>query len=182
MRNVNQILLTTAALTVASVLSSPAAAWAQDAEQVIPIAPGVSLVVTSPDMASQGALQPLPMPDPAALIQAAEQNMESIQADMLRAVMMQEGLIPASVPSIPPGAAAVVVTSFSDGHGICSQRIVYPRNGGAPQVQISASSGTCGMSGVKPAAVTPVVSPRPPALTPRAPVSNPHLVLADAAG
>lgn len=178
MRKLKQILFLSTGIAAASLLAVPEAARAQNAAQVIPVAPGINLVVTT----FGGAPPPIvmQMPDPIALIQQTERNLEVAQASMLQQVgMLQQNLPRMAMPSIPQGTAAIVVTSFSDGHGICTQRTVYPANGGAPQVDVSATDGACKMIGVK---ATPTVSPLPPASTPAAPVRKPQLVLADAAG
>ena len=177
MRKLKQILFLSTGIAAAALLSVPEAARAQNVTQVIPVAPGINLVVTTP-----GAAPPLivmPMPDPVALIQQTERSLEAAQASMLQQVgMLQQDLPQMAMPSIPQGAAAIVVTSFSDGQGVCTQRTVYPANGGAPQVDVSATDGPCKMIGFK---VTPTISPLPPAATPAAPDRRPQLVVADAA-
>jgi hypothetical protein len=96
------------------------------------------------------------MPSPVAMIR----QMDQMMADMERSFAAPAWLDPnrtieAAMPGLPqPGGAivgplaGVVVTSFSDGHGTCTQRITYKGDGSAPVVQVSSTGDACASAGV----------------------------------
>jgi len=96
------------------------------------------------------SLMATPMPDPGQVIRSVMQG----------------------VPQAMPGSG-VVVTSFSTGHGTCSQTITYgnPGNGGQPTVKVSSSGDACGQIGASaPVEITqPVPAPQQVLPTPAAP-------------
>jgi hypothetical protein len=106
------------------------------------------------------------MPSPVAMIR----QMDQMMANMQRGFAMQEAAM-RDLPQIGDGVAGgavsgVVVTSFSNGHGTCTQRITYSGNGAAPIVQTSSTGDGCAGTG------TPASSPELPAPKPAAP----HLI------
>jgi hypothetical protein len=100
------------------------------AQQVIPVAPGVVLVM--PPAAAT--------PDPVAMMQQMDAMM---QAQLQQAAAMQ-----GSVPAADGAYASVVVTSFSDGAHSCTARVVVPGNGAASTVQVSETGDGCASLGV----------------------------------
>ena len=72
--------------------------------------------------------------------------------------------------AIPPTGGAytrVVVTSVTNSHGTCTQRITYTGNGAPPKVQVSSTGDACanaGTDGATPAALPEVRTPQPRSL------------------
>lgn len=160
-----------AAVSGAALLAGVGVARAQGPVQVIPVAPGISLVV------SQSATPP-PMPvlaSPFAALQQAELALAEVNMSMAQAAFQ-----PVDMPAMPPGAQAVTVVSFSDGTHSCTQRIIYPANGAAPQVQLTSMGGACQAPAFR-GKVQPMAEPLPPAALPRQHAAQPSLILADAA-
>ncbi len=160
-----------AAISGAALLAGAGVARAQGPVQVIPVAPGISLVV------SQSAA-PAPMPVLASSFAALQQaELALAEANMSLA---QAALQPVDMPAMPPGAQAVTVVSFSDGTHSCTQRIIYPANGGAPQVQLTSAGGECQAPAFRDK-LRPMAEPLPSAALPPRHTAPPRLILADAA-
>jgi hypothetical protein len=153
---------------------------AKSTEQVFPIAPGVKLVVTSQGLrtpvlvqtSSMPVLMPI-MPNPFAMMQQIAQTLTAAQQSL-----MQESFMPVALPTLPRGASAVVITSFSNGRGTYTQRIVYPADGGAPQVHVSTVGDARNGDWSKPAVLPETLQLRP-VTVPSAVSPRPRLVLAD---
>jgi len=133
--------------------------------QVISVGPGVALVVPA-----QAA--PAMLPEPVAMMQQMDAMM---QAQLQQAAAMQ-GAMPVASGSY----SSVVVTSFSDGQHSCTERVVYPGNGAAAQVQVSQTGNACASLGVQDAqpASAPVRAVPIPTSSPAIQKPSP-LVIAD---
>lgn len=158
-------------VSAAALLAGISHASAQGVTQVIPVAPGVSLVITAQNMVPPAVMPVPPMPDPYVMIRQIEQTLAQAQQNMV-----QTGLTPVAFPALPQGAGAVVVSSFSDGAGSCTRRVIYPADGGAPLVKVSSTGNACEAAGLETTAL-PAVSPLPPATVPQH-AAPPRLVLA----
>jgi len=94
-----------------------------------------------------------------------DQQMDQMMADMQRGFATQEAAL-RSLPQAEGGVTSVVVTSVTNGHGTCTQRVTYAGNGAPPVVQVSSTGDACASAGM-------------PAATPgtQAPASGaPHLI------
>jgi hypothetical protein len=152
-------------LSVAALLAGIGVAGAQNApaQQVVQMGPGVVLVVPA------GTPVPLAMPDPVAMIQEMNAQMAEMDAQM-QAQMQQAAALQAAAPAMPVANGSysgVVVTSFSDGQHACTERVVYPANGAAQQVQVSETGNACASLGAVPG-VTPAAAPLRPVPIPTA--------------
>jgi hypothetical protein len=121
---------------------------------------------------------PVPaMPDPVTMIRQMDARMDQMMAETRAAFGAQDRLIEAAMNGTPvagPGVRGVVVTSFSDGHGTCTRRVVYGGDGGAPKVEVSSTGdASCVSAGAMPGATTPAAAPsfgpRPQPPAPAAP-------------
>jgi hypothetical protein len=148
-----------------ALLASSGVALAKSRTQVIQLAPGVKLVI-SQDMTKPVVMPIPPVSNPLDFMRQISQTLAVQQ------MLMQDSFMPIALPPIPHGASSVIVTSFNDGKGSCTQRIVYPANGDAPQVQTRTVGDVCQAAGFTPAAL-------PRATVPSSPISQPGLVLAD---
>ncbi len=92
---------------------------------------------------------------------------------MDRTIQAAFGGLPTNVPG-----AGMVVTSFSGGLGVCSERMtyVYPANGTNPQVTVTRSGNACGALGVTgPRNVMQATPAQPPEAPTAAPSHGPRL-------
>ncbi len=170
------------AVASAALIGTAAVAFAQtpSAEQgrVIQVPPGAVVLVlpagsvpaTAMPMGPFSAAMPFPdMPSPGMMIRqidqmfATMQHSFDVQAAALRSLVQSDGHLGGPV-------AGVVVTSFSDGHGTCTQRVVYRGDGAAPVVQVSSTGGAdaCHAAGL------PTVTAAPQVQTPEH--AAPHLI------
>jgi hypothetical protein len=148
------------AVASAALVASVAAGFAQSPSaqgkmRMIDVPPGaVVLVLPAGTAAPTDVAFPFPdMPSPVAMIR----QMDQMMANMQRAF---------ADPAAMGQVAGVVVTSFSNGHGTCTQRVTYGGNGAAPVVQVSSTGDGCAGAGM-PAAAPPVQAP---------PHETPHLI------
>jgi hypothetical protein len=97
------------------------------------------------------AFQFAAMPDMSRMIRQMDQMMLDAQrafanpawtdpARTIEAAMRQ-------MPAAEGPVSGVVVTSFSDGRGTCTQRVVYSGNGAAPKVNVSSTGNACASIG-----------------------------------
>lgn len=111
--------------------SMPAMAWSGpmvDAAFPLPIMPDASRVIRQMDQMMLDAQRAFASPawtDPARIIEAAMRRMPAAQGPV----------------------SGVIVTSFSDGRGTCTQRLVYSGNGAAPKVNVSSAGNACASIG-----------------------------------
>jgi hypothetical protein len=102
------------------------------------------------------------MPDAARLIRQMNDQMNEMMSRMQRAFAAPAFTAPDRTieATLPAGGnvQSVVVTSFSDGHGTCTQRITYAGNGAAPKVEVSST----GNASCPPMHTAPVASPGSP--------------------
>ena len=135
--------------------------------------------VVARDRPLQVALPMGGMPDAFAMMRHMEQLMNQSDAvfnapmfDMASQQRLMEAAmrgVGAQMGTLPDGAQGVVVTSFSDGHGSCTRRVVYSGHG-APTVQVSSTGGAaCGAPGLSPTATRPAAQPD---VTPPAPAAT----------
>jgi hypothetical protein len=174
----------------AAMLTASAAAFAQTGPaprtRVIQVPEGAVVLVLQP-----GQMQTMPfaapafdtdiafpaMPDPLTMIRQMDAQMDQMMAQTRAAFGAQNRLVEAAMNGMPvtgPGVRSVVVTSFSDGHGTCTRRVVYGGDGAAPKVEVSATgNAACGPAGIMPGATTPAAAPsfapQPQAPAPAAP-------------
>jgi hypothetical protein len=114
------------------------------------------------------------MPSPAAMILQMDQLMADMQRSFASPAWADPNrAIEAAMQGMPQAGgqvSGVVVTSFSNGHGTCTQRVTYTGNGAAPVVQVSSTGDACAAAGAPaplPSASPEVTSPHPAA---------PHLI------
>ncbi len=158
--------LITILLCGTALLAGPALVRAQTAPQWVAVPPGFTAVLVP----NGAAVPSLPMlPDPQAMIQQmnvmmqqAEQNAAAMQAQF---VAMQNG-----APNGGTQAAGVFVTTISDGTHSCTQRIIYPGNGGKANIQLTSTANGCALEGMGQAApAAPVLLPNTASPAPAAP-------------
>ncbi len=157
------------AVASAGLLASMSAGFAQATPEpggrMIAVPPGAVVLVLPAGMEPVGAFDMPDLPSPLAMIRQIDQQMDRMMADMQRGLAT-----PAAAMSGEAGpVAGVVVTSFSNGHGTCTQRVTYKGDGSAPVVQIAATGDGC--DGVSLPAATPGATPGivPAGSTPAAP-------------
>jgi hypothetical protein len=122
----------------------------QQGSRMIEVPPG-AVVLVLPAGAVAAPAFPFPdMPSPVAMIR----QMDQIMADMKHGFATQEAAL-RSLSGTDGGVTSVVVTSVSNGHGTCTQRVTYAGNGAAPIVQVSSTGDACASAGMP--AVTPGV-------------------------
>ncbi len=160
-----------------ALLAGVGAAVAQNARtsqgRVIEVPPG-SIVVVLPGGAmtpasfgfaplagpTLDAAFPMPaLPDPGALFRQVDQMM----ADMQRAFsshswMRADGTTEAALREAAGPVEGMMVTSFSNGHGVCTKRVVWSGNGAAPKVNVSSTGDACAAEG-QPVESQPVPQP-----------------------
>jgi hypothetical protein len=172
----------------AALLATASAGYAQTQPdrqgRLIAVPPGAVVLVLPAGSVPAAALAGAPvdaalpfpdMPSPAAMIRQMDQMMADMQrsvaspawADPSRAI----GAAMQDMPQAGGRVSGVVVTSFSNGHGTCTQRVTYSGNGAAPVVQVSSTGNACAAAGV-PAASPEVTTPSGTAPSPAAP----HLI------
>jgi hypothetical protein len=141
----------------AAVLAAPALAQAQNAPAWVAAPPGFSVVMV-PDAgtaASPPAASLPVMPDPQAMIQQIDAMMAQAQQE---AAAMQAQFAALQQPAAQSGG--VVITTVSDGTHSCTQRILYPSDGGRPQIELTSTANGCALEGLgRPAPATPVLLP-----------------------
>jgi hypothetical protein len=168
------------AVASAALLGTAAAGFAQSPTsqqgRVITVPPGAVVLVLPAGAVAAPAFDTgfgFPdMPSPVAMIRQMDQMMADMQRSF--ASFDPNRTIEAAMGGPPPAAgpvAGVVVTSFSDGHGTCTQRITYKGDGSAPVVQVASTGDACASAGL-PAATPAVQTPTLP--TPAHP--GPHLI------
>jgi hypothetical protein len=156
------------AVASVALLGTAAAGFAQSPlpqpGRVIAVPPGAVVLVLPAGAVQAPAFDtafPFPdMPSPVAMIRQMDQMMANMQRGFANTGWLDPNrTIEAAMPGMPqPGGAVagVVVTSFSDGHGICTQRITYKGDGSAPVVQVSSTGDACASAG---APVSPSAAP-----------------------
>ena len=130
------------------------------ANRVIEVPPGAVVLVLPagaiPAMSSPGpmvdAAFPLPvMPGVSRMIQRMDQMMLDAQRAFASPAWTDPARTVETAMRRMPGAegpvSGVIVTSFSDGHGTCTQRVVYSGNGAAPKVNVSSTGNECASIG-----------------------------------
>jgi hypothetical protein len=146
------------ALASVGLLGSVAAGFAQtpasqQGGRMIEVPPG-AVVLVLPAGAMAAPDFPFPdMPSPVAMIR----QMDQMMADMQRGFATQEAAFGA-LPRTEGGVTSVVVTSVSNGHGTCTQRVTYAGNGAPPVVQVSSTGDACASAGM-PAATPDTQAP-----------------------
>jgi len=168
-------------------LLAAGAARAQSAPPVLNVPPGFVAVV-APD--GSAALVPaaevpmMQMPDPFAVMRQMDAQMAAmLAAAQSQAATPDNAAELTALPADSGPVAGVSVTTVSDGQTSCTERVVYPANGG--KVEVSATGNGCGQASLPGTTqtMTPATAPHPdvtPAIerTPAAPAPAP-LVVAD---
>jgi hypothetical protein len=143
-----------------ALLGTAAAGFAQSPSapqgRVIEVPPGaVVLVLPAGSVAAPAFHTAFPSPDmpsPVAMIRQMDQMMAEMQRGFANPAWLDPNrAIEAAMHGMPQAggpAAGVVVTSFSDGHGTCTQRITYKGDGSAPVVQVSSTGDACASAGL----------------------------------
>jgi hypothetical protein len=156
-----------AAASVA-LLGTAAAGFAQSPSspqgRMIEVPPGAVVLVLPAGAVQAPAVDaafPFPdMPSPVAMIRQMDQMMADMQRSFANPGWLDGNRpIDAAMPGMPQpdgAVAGVVVTSFSDGHGTCTQRVTYKGDGSAPVVQVSSTGDACSSAGVP---ATPSAAP-----------------------
>ena len=153
------------ALASAALLGSVAAGFAQSPSaqhgRLIEVPPGAVLIVLPAGGAPVTTISVTPcadefafpaMPSAAAMIH----EMDQMMADMQRAFLPPAWFSPDRVieaatrglPSVSGPFASVVVTTFSDGRGTCTERVIYDGHGAAPKMQVASSGTACAAVGL----------------------------------
>jgi len=154
-----------AALALAGTAGIAAAQTPSRAGRVIEVPPGAVVLILPAgaaqampwpgarlDAATLDAAFPFPaMPDTARLVR----QMDRMMLDTERAFANPAWTDPARtieaamrrMPSAEGPVSGVMVTSFSDGRGTCTQRVVYSGTGAAPKVDVSSTGNACGRTG-----------------------------------
>jgi hypothetical protein len=148
------------AVASVALLGTAAAGFAQappgQQARMIAVPPGaVVLVLPAGSMAATTLDTGFPFPDmpsPVAMIR----QMDQMMADMQRSFANPAWLDPSrtvdaalhGLPQTGGAVAGVVVTSFSNGHGTCTQRITYRGDGTAPVVQVASTGDACASAGL----------------------------------
>jgi hypothetical protein len=180
---------TTAALGVLGMIAggllAGGAAFAQDTQvqhgRVIQIPPGAVVLV----LPAGTPIQSLPsfnaafpfaaMPSPTTMVREVQQMMANAERAFANpAWTVGNGAFDVAMPQGSGPYSSVVVTSVSDSHGTCTQRITYAGNGAAPKVEVRSTGDACAHAGM--GAGMPISSPDVKAPQPR---SLPHTVTAD---
>lgn len=112
-----------------------------------------------------------PIPGPvAAMMRQADQMMNQMMVSAQRTLaappwMAPDRTIEAAMRQMPLDGTVrgVVVTSFTDGHGTCTQRTTYTGDGAAPVVHVSSAGNACASMPI----TSPSVQPSPRLETPR---------------
>lgn len=116
-----------------------------------------------------GAASPfVATPDAAVMMRQANRMLDQMMEDAHRAFARPAWIAPdrtieAAMPGMPQlggSVRGVVVTSFSDGHGTCTQRVTYAGNGAAPRVEVSSTGNACASEAVPMASPSVRVPPR----------------------
>jgi hypothetical protein len=137
------------AMASAALLAGTAAGFAQNSapegSRLIAVPPG-AVVLVLPAGAVAGPAQdvafPFPdMPPPFAMMRQMDQMMADMQHDFALQAAALRDAPEGALRQVGGPVAGVVVTSFSDGHGTCTQRITYRGDGSAPVVQVSSTGG-----------------------------------------
>jgi hypothetical protein len=176
-------------VSAVAVLAGVGLARAQSAPpaELVAVPPGFTVVMVP---AGAGAPMPMPMmamPDPAALLAQADAMMAAAQQAAF-AAQGAGGVVPAALrqmPAVNGNVAGVMVTTVSDGSSTCTERVVYPANGG--KAQVTASGNGCDQAAnlpgttetVAPAAVAPPGVAPALQVAPKPAVAAPRLVVAD---
>ncbi len=116
------------------------------------------------------------MPSPVAMMREMEQMMANVQRAFANSDWAnsnwansnwaeQNRAMEVAIPQDGGQVRTVVVTSFTDSNGTCTQRIVYAGNGAAPKVDVSSTRNACAGAGVP--ATLPLVVPHPQRSAPR---------------
>lgn len=92
---------------------------------------------------------PMPaMPAPDALFREVDQMMAQAQSMFASPFFAHpEQTIQAALRQGGGPVSGMMVTSFSDGHGVCTKQVTWSGNGAAPKVNISATGDACGPAG-----------------------------------
>jgi hypothetical protein len=96
---------------------------------------------------------PAPFGDPFMQMMAEQDAIMRQMAERMRAMgpdmFGANGTVTVAMPSLPPGANQVVVTTMSSGRGSCSQTVTYsyPGSGAQPQVAVRQVGDACGAIG-----------------------------------
>ncbi len=163
------------AMAAAALLAGVGAGFAQSqppaASRLIAVPPGaVVLVLPAGTVAgpAEEAAFPFPdMPSPFAMIRQMDQMMADMQHSFALQAAALRDLPEGALPQAAGSVAGVVVTSFSNGHGTCTQRITYRGDGSAPVVQVSSSGGNACAGVGLPAGAPAIQAPAHP---------GPHLI------
>ncbi|MBN9562159.1 MAG: hypothetical protein J0H14_15745 [Alphaproteobacteria bacterium] len=149
-----------AALALVGSAGIAAAQSPSHASRVIEVPPGAVVLVlpagSMPAISWPGPMVetafPMPaMPDMSRLVRQMDQMMLDAQhafaspawtdpARTIEAAMRQ-------MPAAEGPVSEVVVTSFSDGRGTCTQRVVYSENDAAPKINVSSAGNACASIG-----------------------------------
>jgi len=171
-------------MAAAAMLAGASAAHAQNAvQEVVAVPPGFTVVMVP---AGGAPMEMMPaLPDPAMMLRQAEAMMAAAQAGAFPSP--ETGLAQAALrqmPAVNGPIASEMVTTVSDGSTTCTERVVYPANGG--KVQLSAVGNGCDQASLPGTTdtVTPGATPGPaavPALqvAPKPAAPAPQLVVAE---
>jgi hypothetical protein len=149
-----------AALALVGSAGIAAAQSPSRANRLIEVPPGAVVLVLPagaiPAMSSPGPMMdaafPLPaMPGMSRMIQRMDQMMLDAQRAFASPAWTDPARTVEAAMRRMPGAegpvSGVIVTSFSDGHGTCTQRVVYSGNSAVPKVNVSSTGNACACLG-----------------------------------
>jgi hypothetical protein len=132
--------------------------------RVIEVPPdAVVLVLPGATLSPPQSVLDADFPFPAALMQQVNQMMVDAQRAFAEpSWVARDRTIDAALQQMPRGdgpVSGVVVTSFSNGHGTCTQRVTYGGNMAAPKVEVSSTGNACAEAGM-PAAIPATQAPQ----------------------
>lgn len=170
----------TAVGALASVaLAGTAIAAPSSRERVIEVPSGAVVLILPAPMSIQAPIQamlpptpaehmldagfPFP-PTPGAIIREVNAMMASTQH------MFDRSFAPLPAPGL--GVSGVFITSFSNGHGTCTQQVTYAGDNSPPVVKVSSAGDACARAGVSVPTTAPAIRPHERA--------TPHLIEASA--
>ncbi len=161
------------AIAALTLLGGVGATFAQSGpaqySRVIEAPPGVMvLVLPGAALSPPQAMIDADFPTPATLMQRIDRMMaEAQRAFAAPSWAARDRTIDAAWRQMPLAGGSVtgmVVTSFSNGHGTCTQRVTYAGNGAAPLVEVSSTGNACAQAGM-PAAIPARQAPPAPQRT-----------------
>jgi hypothetical protein len=153
---------------VGSVAAAMAQSSATERQRLIEVPPGATVIVLPAGVAPMAGAPIaagfpfVEIPSPESMIRQIDHLMAELQ-DSVPAPARFGAASPTGFPgmALPQGpVSGVVVTSYSDGHGTCTQRVTYSGNGSAPVVHVSSIGNACSsLNGPVPTTSVPAADP-----------------------